>query len=145
MEDTLYVRESVIRYVGRKRRAVTIESPAMVREFLKKDLKGLQQEKFMVVAVNNKNRVMAVYTVSIGTVSEAIVHPREVFRQAIKHGASAVIVCHNHPTGELSPSREDTETTKRLVEAGRIVGIPVLDHVIFSDDGYLSFKEQGSL
>jgi len=81
--------------------------------------------------------------VSIGTITEAIVHPREVFRDAIKEAGSGIIVTHNHPSGNASPSKQDIDTTKRLVEAGKIVGIPLLDHIILTNSSYYSMKENG--
>jgi DNA repair protein RadC len=83
--------------------------------------------------------------VSIGTISEAIVHPREVFKEAIRESGSSIIVAHNHPSGEVNPSKEDISTTKRLSEAGRLIGIPLLDHVIVCDSSYYSMKENGYL
>jgi len=103
----------------------------------------LDREEFRVLVLNNKNRLLKNAMISAGTISEAIVHPREVFRDAIRESGAAVIVAHNHPTGELTPSREDIQTTQRLAEAGRIVGIPVLDHVIITNVSYFSFKEGG--
>lgn len=81
--------------------------------------------------------------ISIGTITEAIVHPREVFRDAIREGGSGIIVTHNHPSGILTPSRQDIETTRRLVEAGKIVGIPVVDHIILTNSSFYSMKENG--
>ena len=81
--------------------------------------------------------------VSIGTITEAIVHPREVFRDAIREGGSGIIVTHNHPSGNPSPSKQDIETTRRLIEAGKIVGIPLVDHIILTDSTFYSMKENG--
>jgi len=106
---------------------------------------GLEREEFRVLVLNNKNGILKNSMVSAGTVSEALVHPREVFRDAIREGAASLIVAHNHPTGELTPSKEDISTTRRLVEAGTIIGIPILDHVIITDTSYYSFKEGGYL
>ncbi|OHD65026.1 MAG: hypothetical protein A2176_04565 [Spirochaetes bacterium RBG_13_51_14] len=122
-----------------------IDSPGAVRDLLLPYMACLQREEFRVLILNNKNGLLKNASVSVGTVSEAIVHPREVFRDAIREGGVAVIIAHNHPTGELSPSREDINTTQRLVEAGKIVGIPVLDHVIITNVSYFSFKEGGYL
>ena len=80
--------------------------------------------------------------VSIGTIQETLIHPREVFRSAVRAGASGILLSHNHPSGDPEPSPEDIRVTKRLVEAGKILDIPVLDHVIVADQSYLSFKER---
>ncbi len=122
-----------------------LDSPGAVWELLLPCMAGLQREEFRVLILNNKNRLIKNSMVSAGTVSEAIVHPREVFRDAIRESGAAVIIAHNHPTGEASPSREDISTTGRLVEAGKIVGIPVLDHVIITNASYYSFKEGGHI
>jgi len=134
------------------RRAITvinesesIDSPAAVYSLLLPEMAGLHKEEFRVLVLNNKNRLLKKKVVSVGTVSESIVHPREVFREAIREGGSGIIVAHNHPSGSLSPSAEDIRTTKRLAESGRIIGIPVLDHVIITDLSYLSLKEEGIL
>lgn len=120
-----------------------LDSPGAVWKALLPHMACLDREEFRVLVLNNKNRLLKNAMISAGTVSEAIVHPREVFRDAIREGGAAVIVAHNHPTGELTPSREDIQTTRRLAEAGKIVGIPVLDHVIITNLSYYSFKEGG--
>jgi DNA repair protein RadC len=122
-----------------------MNSPDAVWELLLPHMACLQREEFRVLILNNKNKLLKNMMISVGTVSEAIVHPREVFRDAIRESGAAVIIAHNHPTGELNPSNEDITTTKRLVEAGKIVGIPVLDHVIITNVSYFSFKEGGYL
>ena len=109
------------------------------------DIAGLQKEEFRVLVVNNKNRILKKSIISIGTVSETIVHPREVFREAIKEGGSAIIITHNHPSGILTPSKEDIKATERIAEAGQIIGIPMLDHVIVTDNAYYSMREGGYL
>jgi len=120
-----------------------LDSPGAVWKLLLPQMACLDREEFRVLVLNNKNRLLKNAMISAGTISEAIVHPREVFRDAIRESGAAVIVAHNHPTGELTPSREDIRTTQRLAEAGRIVGIPVLDHVIITNVSYFSFKEGG--
>lgn len=122
-----------------------IDSPILVWQFLLPEMAGLQKEEFRVIILNNKNRVIKKSLISIGTISEAIVHPREVFREAIREGGSSIIIAHNHPSGVISPSREDIATTKRIAESGSIIGIPLLDHVIITDTSFLSMKEEGYL
>lgn len=120
-----------------------ISSPDAVWNLLLPEIACLQKEEFRVLVVNNKNMLLKKIIVSVGTITEAIVHPREVFRDAIKEAGSGIIVTHNHPSGNASPSKQDIETTKRLVEAGKIVGIPLLDHIILTNSSYYSMKENG--
>lgn len=107
-------------------------------------LAGVDREHFVVICLDTKNNVNALNTVSVGTLNSSLVHPREVFKAAILANSNAIILIHNHPTGDPSPSREDVEVTKRLAEAGNILGIEVIDHVVVGDNGkYVSFKEHG--
>jgi len=122
-----------------------MSSPEAVWKFLLPHMAGLPREEFRVLILNNRQGLLKNSLVSMGSVSEAIVHPREVFRDAIREGASGIIICHNHPSGNLEPSREDIATTERISEAGRVIGIPLVDHVIVSDNGYISMKEAGYL
>jgi DNA repair protein RadC len=101
------------------------------------------QEVFGVLLMNTKHKIVAVHEVSRGTLSASMVHPREVFKTAVLHNAAAIICFHNHPSGDPEPSKEDIEITKRLVEAGKIMGIEILDHIIVGDDRYVSLKERG--
>jgi DNA repair protein RadC len=112
---------------------------------LSMDLVSLYQEYFVVFFLNTKNRVLGRKTIFIGSLNTAIVHPREVFREAIQQSSAAIICVHNHPSGDPSPSHEDIEITRRLVETGRIIGIDVLDHVIVARDGFVSLKEKGMI
>ncbi len=103
-----------------------------------------KQEQFICVSLNGAHEVIGIRVVSVGTVNRTLVHPREVFADPLEDRAAAVIVCHNHPSGQLEPSEEDRNITKRLVEVGEILGIPVLDHLILSPHGgYYSFVESG--
>jgi DNA repair protein RadC len=101
------------------------------------------QEVFGILLLNTKHKIVAVHEVSRGTLSSSMVHPREVFKTAVLHNAAAIICFHNHPSGDPEPSKEDIEITKRLVEAGKIMGIEILDHIIVGDDRYVSLKERG--
>ena len=121
----------------------SLTSPSDVYQLLLPKLQFLDREHFLVVLVNTKNRVITIDTVSIGALSSSIVHPREVFKNAIKVSAAAIILAHNHPSGDPTPSREDLEVTKRIVQAGEIIGIRVLDHIVIGDSGFFSFKEKG--
>lgn len=119
-----------------------IKSPTDISAYLIKDMGDLQREHFNIVMLDNKNYIIEVYNVSIGSLNSAIVHPREVFRNAIRRSSASIILAHNHPSGDVSPSKEDIAITKRLVECGELMGIAVLDHIIVGKTEYFSFKEQ---
>jgi DNA repair protein RadC len=104
-----------------------------------------RQEHFLCISLNGANEVITTRVVSVGLVNKTQVHPREVFAEPITDRASAVILAHNHPSGNLSPSKEDLQITRQLKEAGETLGITVLDHIIFSQKGHYSFLEQGEL
>ncbi len=122
-----------------------IHSPNDAAMIVMEEMKRLKKENFRIMALNTKNHVVAVETISIGNLNSSIVHPRELFRQAIRHAAAGIILVHNHPSGDSTPSREDLLITERIVEAGKIMGIEVLDHIIVAGDGYLSFREEDIL
>jgi DNA repair protein RadC len=98
---------------------------------------------FKVINLNTKNEVIVIEAVSVGSLNSSIVHPREVFKQPIKRSAASLILVHNHPSGDTTPSREDMEITKRLYEAGSLLGIEIIDHLIIGQNNYLSMKEKG--
>ena len=102
------------------------------------------EEYMYMICMNTKNKIIGVFEISHGSVNSSIVSPREVFQKALLANAVSIIVMHNHPSGDSTPSREDIEVTKRLVEAGKIVGVEVLDHIIVGDR-YSSLKEKGYL
>lgn len=104
-----------------------------------------KQEHFLCVSINGANEVMSVRVVSIGLINKSHVHPREVFADVIAERASAVIIAHNHPNGDLSPSAEDIQVTKQIKEAASILGISLLDHIVFNSKGYYSFVEKDNL
>ncbi len=118
-----------------------IGSSAIAAEILINKMRGLDREHFMVMLLNQKNALISIETVSIGTLNSSLVHPREVFKQAIKRSASAVILVHNHPSGVCEPSEQDRLVTQRLKEVGEIVGIDMIDHIIIGEDTYYSFRE----
>ena len=121
-----------------------VSSPADVDRLLRGRIANLDRENFVVVLLNTKNEVIENPLVSVGTLSASLVHPREVFKPAIRASAASVILAHNHPSGKVEPSREDREVTRRLGEAAEVLGIEVLDHVIVGD-GFFSMKEHGML
>lgn len=101
------------------------------------------KEHFITLHIDGKNRIMCKETVSIGSLNQSIVHPREVFKTALLSNAAAILLLHNHPTGDPSPSNEDRSITRRLIECGQLIGIQVLDHIIIGADGFISFVEEG--
>ena len=107
------------------------------------ELKDEEQEHFIVLCLNTKNEIIARKTISIGTLDQAIVHPRDVFRFAIKNNAARIIAIHNHPSGNPEPSENDKTVTKRLIRSGDILGVEILDHIIVGNDNYVSLRERG--
>jgi DNA repair protein RadC len=125
--------------VGEKPQPV-LKSPEDVAAVMRSKLKGKKKEHFWVLCLNTRNKLINCKPVSIGSLDTSIVHPREVFKEAVSSSAASVIFVHNHPSGDPEPSKEDIELTKRLVKAGEIIGIDVLDHIIVCDKSYLSLK-----
>ncbi|MEA2018297.1 MAG: DNA repair protein RadC [Campylobacterota bacterium] len=109
------------------------------------DFKNKTQEHFITIYLDGANHIIESRVISIGTLNQSLVHPREVFSPAIEKRAASIIVAHNHPSGTLKPSREDLKVTERLKESGKILGIELLDHIIISVNGYLSFKDEDLL
>ncbi|BAD76903.1 UNVERIFIED_ORG: DNA replication and repair protein RadC [Anoxybacillus amylolyticus] len=120
-----------------------IRCPEDGAKYVMEDMRFLSQEHFVAIYLNTKNQVIYRKTVFIGSLNASIVHPREVFKEAIKRSAASVICVHNHPSGDPTPSREDIDVTKRLAECGRIIGIELLDHLIIGDQKFISLKEKG--
>lgn len=121
----------------------TIRSPEDAAHFLMPEMSPLQQEHFVVLFLNVKNQVLHKQTIFIGSLNASIVHPREIFREAVKRSAASIICAHNHPSGVPTPSPEDIEVTSRLHEAGVIIGIDLIDHIIIGDHQFISLKEKG--
>jgi len=107
------------------------------------DLRDKQKEYFIALYLNARNQMVYKETISVGTLTSALVHPREVFEPAIRHFATSVVLAHNHPSNNPEPSQEDIELTENLVRAGKILDIDLLDHIIITNHGYTSFKEKG--
>jgi DNA repair protein RadC len=129
----------------RLERGSAIRSPEDVFEHFHSSLRLATQERFVIVLLDGRHRVCGESVVSQGTLTASLVHPREVFRPALRAGAAALVLVHNHPSGDPSPSREDREITERLVRAGVLLGVSVLDHVIVAERGYCSLREEGML
>ena len=120
-----------------------ITNPDDIVQLFMGRMRYYKKEHFMVLLINAKGKILEECEVSIGDLCSTLIHPREVFSQAVKRSAAAVVLIHNHPSGDPSPSREDLETTRRLTEAAQILGINVLDHIIIGDGTYKSLKSEG--
>jgi len=121
----------------------TIRSPKDAASFLMTDMTSLKQEHFVVLFLNIKNQVLHRQTIFVGSLNASIVHPREIFREAVRRSAASIVCAHNHPSGNPAPSPEDIAVTKRLMEAGSIVGLELLDHMIIGDHQFISLNEKG--
>ena len=128
-----------------EREIISFRDPASVARAYQPILGHLMQESFYVILLNTKLERIKDFRITTGTLDASLVHPREVFNPAVKYKAKGIIVLHNHPSGQLTPSVADREITKRLVQSGKILDIPVYDHIIITYDGYFSFKENGLL
>ena len=122
---------------------IQINNPKDAADFMMGKMEHLTQEKFIALFLNSKNIIIKQKTIFMGTLNSAIVHPREIYSEAVKCASNAIIVLHNHPSGDTTPSLEDIKTTDRLRECGDILGIQLLDHVIIGDHTYLSVVEEG--
>jgi len=122
---------------------VVIKTPEDVLVQVKSRLKNKKKEHFITLLLDTRNQLIRVTTISIGSLDSSIVHPREVYKEAIANSTASVIFVHNHPSGDPRPSEDDIKMTKRLVEAGKIMGIEVLDHIILADDTHMSMKAEG--
>jgi DNA repair protein RadC len=120
-----------------------VRSPEDVAQLVMADLQHAAREHFKALLLDSKNQILRVVTVSVGSLNESIVHPRELYREAIRHSAAAVIAVHNHPSGDPTPSDEDIQVSVRLRDAGRLIGIDLLDHLIIGDGRWVSLKERG--
>ena len=136
----LVLKEEYKEYETRPR----MSSPEKVYEILK-PMFPVDKEAFFLLSLNTKNGITAIRTISIGSLNANIVHPRDVFRAALIDNAAHIIVAHNHPSGDPTPSREDIDITKKLVETGKIIGIAVLDHVIIGEGRHFSMQETGHI
>jgi len=122
-----------------------IRSPTDAARVLMEEMRFFNREYFRAVLLNTKNRVISIEDISVGSLSVSIVHPREVFRPAVRKSAASIILVHNHPSGDPTPSKEDCKVTDKIVQAGEMIGIKVLDHIILGEGSYYSFKEHGRL
>ncbi|GAA0442407.1 DNA repair protein RadC [Lentibacillus halophilus] len=122
-----------------------VHSPEDGADYIMEEMRGLNQEHFVVLFLNTKNQIIHRQTMFIGSLNASIVHPREIFREAVKRSAASIICAHNHPSGDPAPSQEDVHVTRRLVESGKMIGIDLLDHLVIGDRKFVSLKEKGYL
>ncbi len=120
-----------------------VRSPKDVYTLMYPKMREQKKERFITLYLDTKNQILKEETVSIGSLNASIVHPREVFKSALLESSASVIMIHNHPSGDPSPSREDIMVTEKLVEGGKLLGIDVLDHIIIGDGKYVSLKDEG--
>ena len=123
---------------------MSLNNSFYVHEAFKSHFKNLRQEKLMAIFLDNKKCLINYKTLFIGTIDRTIIHPREIFNEAIKYSASGIIIIHNHPSGSLKPSKEDIIATKNLMESGNIIGIPILDSIITNGEEYYSFNDENN-
>jgi len=123
---------------------VALSNPRIVIKYLE-EFRNQDREMFIVIGLDTKNKPVYREISSIGTLNSSLIHPREVFKKAIMMSASSIIIAHNHPSGSVEPSEEDIKVTKILVDAGRIIGIGVLDHIIIGDKGEYIFSENNKI
>ncbi len=140
-----YVREVTARYIGPRRKGLTISGPGDAACFMRGLLRDEAREHFLALYLNSAHHIVSFSLVSVGSTTSAPVSAGVIFQGALLVGACAIIVGHNHPSGELQPSTEDVTVTRRLKQAGELLGMPLLDHVLFSDTDYVSFHERGIL
>lgn len=139
---TVLVKEKAVNY-----KTDDLSRPALVTELLNSvaSLNVAGEEHCYMLALNNKGKLIGLFFISKGTVNMTCLSPREVFMRALLAGAALIVLCHNHPSGDPEPSRKDIEMTKKFQEAGELLGLPVIDHIIIGGNGYYSFLEKGLL
>ncbi|MBU4142706.1 DNA repair protein RadC [Patescibacteria group bacterium] len=121
---------------------ILLNSPKAVANYLREKIGKTKKEHFMILCLDTGNNLIKINNISIGSLNSNLVHPREVFKEAIQASAARIILAHNHPAGNLTPSKEDVKITKNLVAASKIIDIDILDHIIVSNTGFCSFKEK---
>jgi len=128
----------------RKRKSVKVRNPIDIYEAIKRY--GIsKQECFLVITLNGAHEIIAIHIATVGLANKTIIHPREIFKRAYSDNAVAVAVAHNHPSGSLVPSDEDVEITERIIEAGKILGVPIIDHLIINQKSFYSFRQNGKI
>lgn len=140
--ECVLVRSGSVRYEPRKL-ASSNDARLLAAELATQFLEGSPQERFGVITLDTKNQLIGVHLITVGTLDCSLVHPREVFRPAILQNASSIILFHNHPSGDPTPSKADFDVTRRLKNAGTLIGIDVIDHIVIGDGATLSLAESG--
>ncbi|MDD5617471.1 MAG: DNA repair protein RadC [Candidatus Omnitrophica bacterium] len=130
-----YAKEKIPKKIG-------LTSPKLVTDYLQKKLEREKKEHFLILSLDSGNGLIKISNISVGTLNANFVHPREIFKEAVQASAASIILVHNHPSGDPKPSQDDLEITKRIIEAGKIMGIGVLDHIIITKNKAFSFKER---
>lgn len=130
-------------YGNRYRSRYKIQTPSHAYNYVKDDFLGEKREHLVVILLDIKGYVIKKHVVSIGILSNTLIHPREVFYPAIRHQSASLVLVHNHPSGDPTPSKEDLSVTESLIEAGKLMGIPIQDHIIIGDKGFVSLREVG--
>lgn len=133
------------RALNKKLNLKKISHPKDVFYLLKNELGTKKKEYFKSICLNTRNQIIAIENISVGTINSTLAHPREIFYSAIKNLANSIIIVHNHPSGDPSPSSQDIEITKKLKQAGELLGIELIDHIIITKDEYFSFNQKGLL
>lgn len=141
--DTFFIREVSARYTKKSKKRIGISNAQDIASFVRSKIKDNTKEHFVLLSLDASHHVASYSIISVGTANYCPVHPREVFQMAILSGAVAIAVAHNHPSGDVKPSESDHKITRQLKEAGEILGIRVLDHVVVGDKNYHSFLEHG--
>lgn len=131
----------VVKYKKDKR--ISIRKAKDLAKILIPEMGSLKKEHFKGLFLDSRNKIIKEETIFIGSLNESVIHPREIFQIALEENAASLILAHNHPSGDSKPSEEDIEITKQIINAGKILGIPVLDHLIIAHDKYFSFREKG--
>ena len=139
------VKELSKRLLHKKDKPRIIHGPEDAAEYVQEHLALEKKEHFCEILLNTKNHIIGWHVVSVGSLTASVVHPREVFTPAILHHAATIIVAHNHPSGDPAPSKEDIQVTQRLVKAGKILDIQIIDHIIVGDSSFVSMKEKNLL
>ena len=134
----IYLKDSKIQVHGAEEAAKVFQDILALEDQIEQD-----KEHFYVMHLNIKTQVTMVELVTVGTLTSSLVHPRETYRRAVTQGSASIIIAHNHPSGDVEPSDEDVKTTRAMFEAGQLLGISMLDHLIFTKDNYFSFKNNG--
>ena len=135
------VKEKTLQYQYGER----VDSPKVLADIFTKFIGDSDREILALISLNVKNKINAINIVSIGSLNSSIVHPREVFTEAIKNSSASIIICHNHPSGDPTPSNEDINITYRIRDCGKLLGIELVDHIIIGEGTYVSLKEKGIL